>query len=197
MSSLNSLIVHTSIPCTGIAYQIAKDVYNTSVKITILEECKPDVGVKNVLLKFRLDFDNREYFALKTNTQTINRKLPSVPATLLLSLFPFGFIADKELKIIGVGEKLYQIYGSKAIIGKPLCESFRIRRPKGVPVTWTNVSSLGSCFQRPTIYSDSFCSHFSAQVPLRGNLRNRSATNPDESVERFLLSSAETGEYYE
>lgn len=76
------------------------------------------------------------------NAQTINRKLPNVPSSVLLKLFPFGFMAKKDLIITAIGEKLYQVYGSNAMIGKSFSECFRLRRPKGIPFTWNNVSPL-------------------------------------------------------
>lgn len=45
----------------GILFQIAKDLYETTLDIRVLENLNNIPGSRNVMVKFRIDFDNREY----------------------------------------------------------------------------------------------------------------------------------------
>ncbi|KAF2886345.1 hypothetical protein ILUMI_19828 [Ignelater luminosus] len=72
-------------------------------------------------------------------------KLKPVPCELLLNLFPFGMLINPAMEIIGVGERLMQVWGEKSsILGHPVTESFRMRRPKGISFTWKNLFYLRS-----------------------------------------------------
>lgn len=68
---------------------------------------------------------------------------PPVPADLLLELFPFGMIISREMKLLGVGEKLLQVWGeSPEVLGDEVTKHFNLRRPKGIPFTWNNVGII-------------------------------------------------------
>lgn len=70
------------------------------------------------------------------------KMLASISWDLLLRLFPFGLIISKTMTILGCGEKLNDIWKYEvSMIGEKLTKCFKVRRPKGIPFTWTNVSS--------------------------------------------------------
>lgn len=48
----------------GQLFQIAKDLYNTELNITVLESSNNVPGSRNVMVKFRIDFDNRQYVSI-------------------------------------------------------------------------------------------------------------------------------------
>lgn len=59
---------------------------------------------ENGKLKTRLIFQMR---VLKEKTSnSIDAGLPSVSASVLLQLFPFGVLLDKNMKVISAGEKV-------------------------------------------------------------------------------------------
>lgn len=73
------------------------------------------------------------------------RSLGAVPCNLLLKLFPFGLLLGPKMTILGIGEKLIEVSGGvigggKAMLGDPVLDHFKVRRPRGVPFTWNNVS---------------------------------------------------------
>lgn len=69
------------------------------------------------------------------------KQLSAFPTSLLLELFPFGILINPDMIIMGVGEKLVEISkGRSTILGKPVTKFFSLRRPKGIPFTWKNVS---------------------------------------------------------
>lgn len=128
----------------GQLYQIAEEIYNIGLQIKVLEEGTAAAGSKNVFVKFRLEFDNNEYMASKSEKQTYLERipLPDFQCFLLLKLFPFGVIFGEDMKIIGAGENLILLWGSKNVLGKDITEYFRLRRPQGIPFTWKNVSDF-------------------------------------------------------
>lgn len=71
----------------------------------------------------------------------IGRELSPVPCSMLLRLFPFGVVLNRDMCIQGVGGKLLQTWGgNSSILNKPVTEIFKLRRPKGITFTWGNVS---------------------------------------------------------
>lgn len=69
------------------------------------------------------------------------RQLEAFSYDLLLKLFPFAFIITPAMVISGAGEKLIEISGGKQkLLGQAVTKYFRLRRPKGIPFTWKNVS---------------------------------------------------------
>lgn len=72
----------------------------------------------------------------------MSRNVPSFSCDLLLELFPFAFLFNPELKIFGCGEKLVEVAGGKEkLLGQSLTKYFKLRRPKGIPFDWKNVSN--------------------------------------------------------
>ena len=109
----------------------------------MLEEATAVPGARNVLVKFRLDFDNQEYILSRTNKRISLERLtlPPVPCSVLMRLFPFGFVFNEKMVILDAGEKLRQVCGTSpdALIGETVTVNFKLRRPKGIPFTWKNV----------------------------------------------------------
>lgn len=68
--------------------------------------------------------------------------LPSVSASVLLQLFPFGVLLDKNMKVISAGEKVIGAWGGpkESFLGQPVTDLFRVRRPKGAPFDFNSVS---------------------------------------------------------
>ncbi|XP_063990825.1 uncharacterized protein LOC135169589 [Diachasmimorpha longicaudata] len=130
----------------GQLFQIAKDLYETSLDIRVLETSDDQPGVRRVMVKFRIDFDNRDYIAKVNRIRTsVGPELSPVSGTLLLKLFPFGIVVNPEMKLLGAGEKLLEAWGgSCSILNKHISEVFRLRRPTGVTFTWANVRFLHS-----------------------------------------------------
>lgn len=122
--------------------EIALDVYDTNLKVTILDETNVSSGYRNVMVRLRLQFDNRDYFATKMNNQLERVSLPPIDSQLLLKLFPFGFMLDHSMTITDMGEKLFQVNGN--MIGMPVANCFRIRRPRGVTFNWINIVFMTS-----------------------------------------------------
>lgn len=72
----------------------------------------------------------------------LDRELPPVSCTFFLHLFPFGVIMNKDMRILGAGDKLLQAWGGNiSILNKHVTEIFKLRRPKGISFTWGNVSN--------------------------------------------------------
>ena len=133
----------------GQLYQIADELYNTKLSIKVLEEENALPGAKKVLVKFRLDFDNRDFVFSRSEKKTSLERLslPAVPCNVLMTLFPFGIVFGEDMHILAAGEKLLQVCGAspRAILGKLITDYFRLRRPRGVPFTWKNVIAF-KCF---------------------------------------------------
>ncbi|XP_031838866.1 soluble guanylate cyclase 89Da-like [Nomia melanderi] len=130
----------------GQLFQIAEELYKTKLNIRVLESSNNIPGSRNVMVKFRIDFDNREYIAKNTKMKTpLGKELAPVSCTFLLRLFPFGIVMNKEMRILGGGEKLLQAWGgSSSILNRHITEIFKLRRPKGISFTWGNVMYLHS-----------------------------------------------------
>ncbi|KAL7289320.1 hypothetical protein TKK_0017250 [Trichogramma kaykai] len=132
----------------GQLYEIAEDLYNINLDINVLESSlltNTNGSFKSVEVTFRINFDNSQYMEKITRMNTpIGRQLSPVSFTVLLRLFPFGVVIDKKMKIIGVGERILQAWGSSTILSKSVSDIFKIRRPKGVNFIWGNVMYLHS-----------------------------------------------------
>ncbi|EZA52930.1 Soluble guanylate cyclase 89Db [Ooceraea biroi] len=130
----------------GQLFQIAKDLYNTDLNIRVLESSNNIPGSRNVMVKFRIDFDNRQYIAKNNNMKTpLARELSPVSCMFFLRLFPFGVVMNKDMRILGAGDKLLQAWGgTMSILNRPVTEIFKLRRPKGISFTWGNVICLHS-----------------------------------------------------
>lgn len=75
----------------------------------------------------------------KVAQMSLNQPKP-FPASLLLELFPFGFLINPSMKIMGAGEKLMDVWkGKDSLLGRSVTKHFRLRRPKGITFSWKNV----------------------------------------------------------
>lgn len=132
------------------------------LKITILNEANSASGSKKqVLVNFRLDFDNRAYVSYYAQTLPLDQflffqmerkkqkdvdnrrlaKLAPFSVDLFITLFPFALLIDKNLQVIAVGENYSTIWNPNELcINKRVTKYFRLRRPKGIFLTWRNVS---------------------------------------------------------
>lgn len=73
----------------------------------------------------------------------MDKSLPSFSCDLLLGMFPFAFLFNPAMIIFGCGEKLVEVAGGKEkLLGQPLTQYFKLRRPKGISFTWKNVSNF-------------------------------------------------------
>ncbi|CAL7940160.1 unnamed protein product [Xylocopa violacea] len=130
----------------GQLFQIAKELYETDLNIRVLGSSNNIPGSRSVMVKFRIDFDNREYVTKTNRMKTpLGRELAPVSISFLLRLFPFGVVINKDMRILGTGDKLLQAScGSSSILNKHITEVFKLRRPKGISFTWGNVMYLHS-----------------------------------------------------
>jgi guanylate cyclase len=139
----NTQSYHIHSLLTGQLYQIAEEVYNTQLSIKVLEETTSVPGARKVQVKFRLDFDNREFVLSRTDKRTHLERLtlPAVPCSVLMRLFPFGLVFNEHMCILAAGEKLLQVCGTSphALLGQSVTDNFKLRRPRGIPFTWKNV----------------------------------------------------------
>nr|XP_022904933.1 soluble guanylate cyclase 89Db-like [Onthophagus taurus] len=112
----------------------------------VMERISSANGSRNmIVVKYRLDFDNSEYmldkFRKEEHLETT--QLSTFPAYILLELFPFAILINKEMKIMAAGEKITEVWnGKQNILGLSVSKYFRLRRPKGVPFTFQNTLYL-------------------------------------------------------
>lgn len=168
MSLTSAATVTSVVWSAGQLDQIANDVYDTNLKIRVLQEentsavsaqqlmassATKAAGPQNVLVKYRLDFDNSAFVDQYAAVQTFDRlQLPSIPVGVLLRLFPFGVIVDRDIRIMDAGEKLLSVWGAATaddVRGHLMVEHFVLRRPRDIPFTWTNVSARIRSYTRP------------------------------------------------
>ncbi|XP_045483815.1 soluble guanylate cyclase 89Da-like [Harmonia axyridis] len=130
----------------GQLQQISKDFYDLDLNVKVLEKATSASGaIKNLIVTYRLDFDNRNYMQYKKHGQSSRADglLSPFPCFLLLDLFPFGIIINTEMKIIGAGKKIVEVWRSgSSFLNEPVIKFFKLRRPKGILLTWKNVRNL-------------------------------------------------------
>ncbi|RZC39378.1 soluble guanylate cyclase 89Db-like [Asbolus verrucosus] len=130
----------------GQLLQIAKDFYNLKLQVRVLDKACSAAGAKStVIVTYRLDFDNKPYMQYKAKKSSYNEfiRLSPFPCSLLLELFPFGIILNPNMNIMGVGEKLAEIWcGKDSFLNKPISSFFKLRRPKGISFSWKNTRNL-------------------------------------------------------
>ncbi|XP_057656009.1 soluble guanylate cyclase 89Da-like [Diorhabda carinulata] len=132
----------------GQLIQIAKDFYNLSLKVKVLDKVSSSSGSRShVIVTFRLNFDNREYMLYKSRKDSFHRiGIPEkFPIDIILDLFPFCLIIDKNMTIISSGKKFFEVWKGKGnFYNKPITDYFKLRRPKGISFTWKNTLNLQS-----------------------------------------------------
>ncbi|XP_062536754.1 soluble guanylate cyclase 89Db-like isoform X3 [Armigeres subalbatus] len=146
----------------GQLMEIAKQLYNMDVTIKVLES-QNDVpggtagpisiqgGLKTVIVKYRLDFDNREYMQRRVHitAHPSQLQLEPVSSSLLLELFPFALILNEQMRITAAGEKLIESWmlnnpsrSPMELMGAKVTDHFKLRRPTGITFTWENMKRL-------------------------------------------------------
>ncbi|XP_044258935.1 soluble guanylate cyclase 89Db-like [Tribolium madens] len=132
----------------GQLQQIAQDFYNLKLKVRVLEKASSAAGTKTtVIVTYRLDFDNKPYMQYNEKKTSFNKfiRLSPFPCSLVLELFPFGIIINPNMNIMGIGEKLSEIWkGKEDFLNKPVSFYFKLRRPKGITFSWKNTRNLES-----------------------------------------------------
>ncbi|XP_056638922.1 soluble guanylate cyclase 89Da-like [Diorhabda sublineata] len=132
----------------GQLIQVAKDFYNLSLKVKVLDKVSSSSGSRShVIVTFRLNFDNREYMLYKSRKDSFHRiGIPEkFPIDIILDLFPFCLIIDKNMTIISSGKKFFEVWkGNGNFYNKPITDYFKLRRPKGISFTWKNTLNLQS-----------------------------------------------------
>ncbi|XP_037296982.1 soluble guanylate cyclase 89Da [Manduca sexta] len=121
----------------GQLYEIAEDIFSLKLKVSVVKESMEGNYYVAVL---RLEFDNSDYVQSLMNRKNISCPLPSVPASVLLQLFPFGVLLDRRMKILMAGDKLVEAWGGpfNRIEKSNIGEVLRLRKPK-VSFTWDKV----------------------------------------------------------
>ncbi|CAG4970004.1 unnamed protein product [Parnassius apollo] len=121
----------------GQLYEIAEDIFSLKLKVTIVNESMEGNYYVAVL---RLEFDNNDYVQSLMMRKTLPCLLPSVPASLLLQLFPFGVLLNRKMKILLAGEKLAAAWGGPGhrLVQSSVSEILRLRKPK-ISFTWDKV----------------------------------------------------------
>ena len=112
--------------------QVAKDFYDLNLEIEVVE-VKELKRLNQINTIFALRFDNRGYVQEIRNqlmSQKAVSRLPHVRGGVVLSLFPFSVIFNKDLQIVDVGIKLKEILGSAVMLDAPVSNFFVIRRPR-------------------------------------------------------------------
>ncbi|CAG0884510.1 unnamed protein product [Darwinula stevensoni] len=112
--------------------QVAKDFYEINLEIEVVE-VKELKRLNQINTIFALRFDNRGYVQEIRNqlmSQKAVSRLPHVRGSVVLSLFPFSVVFNKDLQIVDVGIKLKEILGSAIMLDAPVSNFFVIRRPR-------------------------------------------------------------------
>ncbi|CRL05278.1 CLUMA_CG018222, isoform A, partial [Clunio marinus] len=146
----------------GQLLEIANEIYGLDLKVRILEAENDtiggtvgpidlDSGLKSVVVKYRLDFDNSEYMAKQFHLQAHPSQLNLKPVTteMLLELFPFGMILNSEMLIVAAGNNLIEAWSANnenkhpnLLIGSPITRFFKLRRPTGIKFDFETVTTL-------------------------------------------------------
>ncbi|CAG9765027.1 unnamed protein product [Ceutorhynchus assimilis] len=130
----------------GVLEECANYFFHLKIKIKILEEAHSASGSKkNILVRFRLDFENKAYMLHMQSKENVQRfaKLHPISVDLFISLFPFAVLMDRSLQVIAVGDNYSKIWNPNELcINKPASKYFRLQRPKGISLTWKNMRNL-------------------------------------------------------
>uniref|UniRef100_A0A336K3U3 guanylate cyclase n=1 Tax=Culicoides sonorensis TaxID=179676 RepID=A0A336K3U3_CULSO len=144
---------------TGQLIEIAKQFYDLDIKVSVVDS-QNDVpggttgpanlggGLNEVVVKYRLDFDNTEYMERKVNADVHPSQacLKDVSMDLLFDLFPFALLIDREMRVCGAGEKIVDAWSESnnrkapnLMMSTLVTDSFKIIRPNGFNFTWDTV----------------------------------------------------------
>ncbi|XP_046805976.1 soluble guanylate cyclase 89Db-like [Lucilia cuprina] len=142
--------------------EVAKEFYKLKVKAYVIESQNDISGgttgpIKlsdvplTVIVKYRLDFDNREYMAKRVNVvaHPTQLKLPTVNMNVFLDLFPFTLVLDRDMCITHAGEKIFETWilhnpgkNPKDFIGSHIIDLFICRRPKDIKIEWDTIIQM-------------------------------------------------------
>lgn len=142
--------------------EVAEEFYNLKIKAYVIESQNDIAGgttgpIKlsdvplTVIVKYRLDFDNREYMAKRVNVMAhpSQLKLPAVNMSVFLDLFPFTLILDRNMLITHAGEKIFETWilhnpgkNPKDFMGSKLVDLFACRRPRDIKVDWNTLIQM-------------------------------------------------------
>lgn len=142
--------------------EVAREFYNLTVKAYVIESQNDIAGgttgpIKlsdvplTVIVKYRLDFDNREYMAKRVNVvaHPTQLALPAVNMSVFLDLFPFTLVLDRDMCITHAGEKIFETWilhnpgkNPKEFIGSHIIDVFICRRPKDVKIEWDTIIQM-------------------------------------------------------
>ncbi|ALC45282.1 Gyc-89Da [Drosophila busckii] len=142
--------------------EVAREFYGLQIKAYVIES-QNDInggtagpirltdGPLTVIVKYRLDFDNREYMAKRVNTvvHPSQLKMPAVDLKVFLELFPFTIVLNHEMKITHAGEKVVETWimhnpgaNPKAFLGAHVMDLFHCRRPKDTNIDWDTLIQM-------------------------------------------------------
>lgn len=141
----------------GILDQVAMDVYGLRLSVQgKLPDVPHESNQEGYQYQFRLNFDNRNYMLVKMcksiacgaveRERKINicpsaesrKPLAQLSSCILLQLFPFSLVFRSDMRAISVGCQLTRMFSGRPLLGKPLSDVARLRRPK-INFTWENV----------------------------------------------------------
>ncbi|EDW85118.1 uncharacterized protein Dwil_GK14486 [Drosophila willistoni] len=142
--------------------EVAREFYGLEIKAYVLESqndicggttgpIKLSEGPLTVIVKYRFDFDNRDYMAQRVNVvaHPTQLKMPSVDLDIFLELFPFTIVLNHDMKITLAGEKIIETWilhnpgaNPKAFIGSCILDLFKCRRPKDTSINWETILQM-------------------------------------------------------
>ncbi|XP_005183922.1 soluble guanylate cyclase 89Db [Musca domestica] len=142
--------------------EVAKEFYGLDIKAYVLESQNDIAGgtagpIKlsdtplTVIVKYRLDFDNRDYMAKRVNVTAhpSHLSLPPINMSVFLDLFPFTIVLDHDMCITHAGEKIVETWilhnpgkNPKSFIGSHVMDLFECRRPKGTKIEWDTLIQM-------------------------------------------------------
>ncbi|XP_030374686.1 soluble guanylate cyclase 89Db [Scaptodrosophila lebanonensis] len=142
--------------------EVAREFYGLEIKLYVIESqndisggtagpIKLTDGPLTVVVKYRMDFDNREYMAKRVNVvaHPTQLKLPTVNLNVFLELFPFTIVLNHDMKITNAGEKIVETWilhnpgaNPKRFIGSQVMDLFKCRRPKDTTITWETIQKM-------------------------------------------------------
>lgn len=142
--------------------EVAKEFYNLDIKAYVIESQNDISGgttgpIKlsdvpmTVIVKYRLDFDNREYMEKRVNVtaHSSQRDLPAVNMNVFLDLFPFTLVLDRDMCITHAGEKIVETWilhnpgkNPKSFIGAHILDLFVCRRPRDTKIEWDVITQM-------------------------------------------------------
>jgi guanylate cyclase len=92
----------------------------------------------------------RKKLSLKAHSSQLG--LAKITAETLLQMFPFGLLIDKNMKIVGAGEKMMEAWleahaedDVPQMLGHDVTDYFKLRRPSGMRFDFKSVKEVRIC----------------------------------------------------